>query len=72
MTNAPKTLRATLPGEDSVIRKTAMETRIIVRRSIRIRLTINFAMIYLALVDDGSRAQSHSYREILIVRGSGE
>jgi hypothetical protein len=43
-----------LPGEDSVIKKTARETRIMVRRSIRIRLTMNFAMIYLAVVDNAS------------------
>jgi hypothetical protein len=44
VTKAPKTFLATFPGEDSVIRKTATDTRNMVRSSKRNRLKINFAI----------------------------
>jgi len=44
VTKAPRTLRATLPGDASVIKKTATETRSMVRRRRRSRLTMNRAI----------------------------
>jgi hypothetical protein len=46
VTKAPKTFLATLPGEDSVMRKTATETKNMVRSSKRNLLTINFAITF--------------------------
>jgi len=46
VTNAPRTFRATFPGETSVIKKTAIETRIVVRRSKKNRRIMNLTIIY--------------------------
>jgi hypothetical protein len=43
---APSTFFATFPGEASVIKKTATDTRIIVISSNTNRLTINFAIFF--------------------------